>query len=81
MKDTASLKRHQVIFDPGNERTKHNKLAKPKFSEHINKEKKSTPKYIYNQLTGLCFFPFDPGADPRFAAEEDGWWGAVTVWG
>ena len=44
MKDTASLKRHQVIFDPGNERTKHNKLAKPKFSENINKEKKKKKK-------------------------------------
>lgn len=32
-------------------------------------------------LTVLFFFPLDPGTDPRFAVDEDGWWGAATGWG
>jgi hypothetical protein len=47
---------------------------------NVYKENKMTSlDYIGSLLTGFCFFPFDPGTEPRFAAEEEGWWGAVTV--
>lgn len=38
-------------------------------------------QYHKSLLTGLCFLPFAPGTDPRFAVDEDGWWDAAMACG
>lgn len=53
------------------------KGIKPR-SVKINKENKSNAKGLQRLLTGFCFLPLEPGTDPRFPTEEDGWWGAAT---